>query len=173
MGVVSDIVAGVVGVGGLLFGWTERQRTEKHERTLTDLGAARDVIEDGAVELHRVAYVLDDLRGPRTKTLDVVRTELSDFGKHFDEVSERLKVRLGPDHDVTRAFVGAANATLEIFRAVGMIRDEPPAEEPHVRRQVRQYKQDQRDRIDAERERFDQHRNEFIQAAAHLAAVKV
>lgn len=173
VGVVSDIVAGVVGIGGLAFGWRERQRTLEHERTLADLEAARVVIEEGAIALHRVAYILDDLRGPTSRKREDVRERLREFGERFDELSERLKVRLGPDHEVTRKLVGANEAVLEIFRALSMMGLEEPAEEAHVRRDIAQFMDKQRERIDTARERFDAHRKEFIAAGARLAAVKL
>src|SRR5215207_3440296 len=52
---------------------------------------------------------------------------------------ERLNVRLGPDHEITRKLLGADEAVLDIFRALGVMRLEEPAEEPDVRREVRRF----------------------------------
>lgn len=171
--VLPDIITASVGIGGLAFGWRERSRTLEHERTLVDLEAARTVIEEGAITLHRVAYVLDDLRGPTSIKREEVRARLRDFGQRFDELSERLKVRLGPEHEVTREFVEADEAVLDMFRALSLMGLEEPAEVEHARRDATQFMEQQRERINVSRNRFDAHRTEFIAAAARLAAVKL
>jgi hypothetical protein len=161
------------GLGAWRFGWRERGRTLEHERRINDVGAVRDVIEEGAVALHRDAYTLDDLRGPSSRSREDVYAALREFGQRYDELSERMRVRLGPEHEVTRKFVGAGEAVLDIFRALGLMGHEEPAEEEWVRRDVARFMDEQWQRIDAAYERFDQHSKEFIAAAARLAAAKL
>ena len=149
---------------------SERLGTQlEHERRMADLAAVRDVVEEGAVHLHRVAYVLDDVRSHLMSKLDEWHAKLTEFGERYDELSERMKVRLGPDHEVTREFVGAGESVLDIYRAIGMIRLEPPAEEAHVRVDRQNAINEQRQRITNARERFDTHRAGFIDAAARTA----
>src|SRR4051794_14043111 len=115
---ISESGPYVVALGGLAFGGWQAQQRLAQERTLSDLEAARDVIEDGAVYLHRVSYAFD--RARREVNDDVARAHatLAEIGPTFDEVSERLKVRLKPGHEVTRKFEDAVEAGLDATRAI-------------------------------------------------------
>jgi hypothetical protein len=119
--VVSVIVSGVLGLGGLAFGWWNRWLSVRHDRTLADLAAVRDVIERGAIHLHRVAYALDPVKLDLEANAIEAHAALGPLGRDYDELVERLKVRLGRDHEVVREFAGANEATVDAFRAVGRV----------------------------------------------------
>jgi hypothetical protein len=146
------------------------------DRTLADLAAVRDVIERGAVHLHLVAYALDrskqDLEGNAGRTY----SELDKLGREYDELVERLKVRLGPDHDAVREFVDANAATLDAYRAIERV---VKLHLPHIEQggsganQARTLLDNDRARLTDARERFDSHRTAFIEAAARTAGAKL
>jgi hypothetical protein len=75
-------------------------------------------------------------------------------------VVERLKVRLGPEHEVTRELADADDATLDAFRAVGRVVN------PHLpqiergglaAKQAMRLLERDREVLSAARERFDRH----------------
>ena len=84
--------------------------------TLADLAAVRSVIEDGAVHLHHVAYTLDEIKGRIQSGAPEERVKLEAHGRIYDELCERMKVRLGPTDEVTLHFLAADEAVLEIYR---------------------------------------------------------
>jgi hypothetical protein len=133
----------------------------------------RAVIEEGAIHLHRVAYALDDTKSGLMRKLDEIHATIEQIGQHHDELVERMKVRLGPDHEVTRKFLGANEATLDVYRALGAIRLEETAEEAYVRADVARVIKEQRERIAEARARFDVHRREYIDAAARTAGARL
>jgi len=49
------------------------------------------------------------------------RESLVPLGVAYDEICERIKVRLGRRHDVTRAYVAAGVASLDVSRAVDRV----------------------------------------------------
>jgi hypothetical protein len=170
--VVSVIVSGVVGIGGLAFGWWNRWLSVRHDRTLADLAAVRDVIERGAIHLHQVAYALDPVKLDLEGNAREAHAALGPLGREYDELVERLKVRLGPEHQVVREFAGANEATLDAFRAVGRVVN---LHLPHIERgglaanRASELLDRDRDKLDEARERFDRHRIRFIDAAARTA----
>jgi hypothetical protein len=170
---ITDAGPYVVGLGGLFFGWRQGSRTEGHERTLADLAATREVIEQGAIHLHHIAYALDDVKQNLVGKAEAAHEELKVLGRTYDELVERMKVRLGPEHEVTRKFVGADEAVLEAYRALEMIVLEPPADEPSAQRERHAAIDQQRQRVTAARDRFDVHRREFIDAAARTGGAKL
>jgi septation ring formation regulator EzrA len=172
----SEIGATLLGLGGLAFGWRERGRTFEHERTLSDLAAVRDVIEEGAVYLHRVAYALDlvnqDLLGNATEA----NAKLAKLGMTYDEISERLKVRLAPHHEVTQKFVGTVEAALEATQVVQRVvvlhlRNLEKGES--AAKQVMTLVEKDRAVLTSARSRFDAHRREFIDAGARTAGANL
>jgi hypothetical protein len=115
---IAEIGAVAVGLGGLAFGWTQSRQTIGQQRTLADLAATRDVLEASAVHLHRIAYVLNDVKLDLPRNARAAGATLAGLGKSYDELSERVKVRLGPDHEATREFVAAGSAALNMWRAI-------------------------------------------------------
>ena len=171
------IVSGIVGIGGLAFGFWNRWLSVAHDRTLADLAAVRDVIEQGAIHLHRVAYVLDPVRQDLEGNAKTAHAALEPLGREYDELVERMKVRLGPGHEVTREFEAANQATLDAFRAVQrVVRLHLPrierGDEVGVRQATKLLDKD-RDVLTEARERFDDHRRLFIDAAASTAGAKL
>ena len=166
----------LVGLGGLAFGAWQAQQRLSHDRTLVDLASAREVCEDGAIYLHRVAYALDPAKQDVIGRGAESYAEVSVLGKQYDEVSERMKVRLGTDHEVTRPFVGAGEAALDATRALDRIVNLhlPSLErgDELVAKQV-QPLLDQAEQVVTEaRARFDSHRSQFIEAASRSFGTK-
>jgi hypothetical protein len=157
---------------------SERLRTQlEHDRQVADLEAVREVVEEGAIRLHRVAYALDpvkqDLEGNARKAL----AALEPLGRDSDELVERMKVRLGQDRDLAREFESANEATLDAFRAVQrvVVLHLPHIErgtEPGVRQATKLLERD-RNVLTNARERLDGHRAEFIDAAARTVGANL
>ena len=172
MSAISELAAGVVGIGGLAFGWKQSTLRLGQDRTLADLAAVRDVIDLGAIHLHRVAYALDPVKLDLERHAVQAHTTLGPLGRDYDELVERLKVRLGPEHEVTRELADADDATLDAFRAVGRVVN---LHLPQIERggldakQAMRLLEKDREMLSAARERFDRHRDLFIAAAARTA----
>jgi hypothetical protein len=171
---ITEIGATLVGLGGLLFGWTQSTRTLGQQRTLADLAATRDVLEAGAIHLHHVAYALDPVQVDLITNAKTTRETLAKLGKDYDELSERMKVRLHPDHETTREFVSASQEALDAWRAV----DRTVA--LHLRHlagegasQAHGALERERLNLVATRLRFDEHRRLFIDAAARTAGARL
>jgi hypothetical protein len=174
--VISEIVAGIVGIGGLAFGWKQSTLRLGQERTLADLAAVRDVIEQGAIHLHRVAYALDPVKLDLEANAREAHAALEPLGREYDELVERLNVRLGPDHEVVREFAGANDATLDAFPAVQRV---VKLHLQHIEsgglaaKQATVLLDKDRDVLTAARERFDRHRGLFIDSGARTAGGKL
>jgi hypothetical protein len=173
----SVIVSGIVGIGGLAFGFWNRWLSVAHDRTLTDLAAVRDVLEQGAINLHRVAYALDPVQQDLQSNAKATHAALETLGREYDEFVERMKVRLGPVHEVTREFEAANQATLDAFRSVQRV---VVLHLPHIDRgdevgvrQATKLLDKDRDVLTEARERFDEHRRLSIDAAARTAGAKL
>jgi hypothetical protein len=171
---IAEVGATLVGLGGLAFGWRQSTLSLGHQRTLADLAATRDLLERGAVHLHRVAYALDPVKQDLVGNAEKARTVLADLGVEYDEVSERLKVRLCPDHEATRTYVGAGEAFLEAWRAVDRV---AVLHLPHVQGHgaTQAMKLIDKDTVvlATARERFDEHRRDFIDAACRTAGARL
>ena len=166
----------LVGLGGLAFGAWQAQQRLTHDRTIVDLASARDVCEDGAIYLHRVAYALDPAKQDIIGRASESYVEMSELGKRYDEVSERMKVRLGPDHNVTRPFVGAGEAALDATRALERIvkLHLPQMESGNelAAKQVEPLVDRDEQVVTNARSRFDAHRSQFIEAASRSFGTK-
>jgi hypothetical protein len=177
---VAIIVPGVVAVAAILATWHQHLRGRTHERELADLANVRDVLDEAAVALHRVAYVLDDVRSYLTQYggVSFFKTDngtttyelLGSQGRDLDALVERLSVRFGAEHDVVTAFSEADGAVLRIWRAAGLLRQEPESDgHAGAARQIRALNNEKEQAIRVEREEFDGARKRFV-AAAHDAA---
>lgn len=178
--IATSSVAGLSIAANLL----QHARTLKHERQLTDLGHVRDVLDDAAVLLHRIAYILDSVRmaliqTPMTFFEDEKRAQtyrvLRRSGEECDALRERLTIRLGEDHDAVSAFTKLDSAVLEIFRCLDLIRfeTETPPDPGSATSQVRGIVERKRDEIDQYRAAFDGHRAEFMRAAHGAAGARL
>jgi hypothetical protein len=155
----------------------------KHERELHDLDNVRNVLDDAAELLHRIAYVLDNVQlgltqygagffkdEKRVATYD----KLEQVGREADGLRARLAVRLRVDHEVVKAFTEANEAVLAIYRALGMIRFESdPPPDPTAEKQVREIIDAERDKITAGRKSFDKRRDDFMNAASRTAGARL
>jgi hypothetical protein len=112
------IMTGAVGLAGIGYAWWNRWVSLLHDRTLSDLAAVRDVIEEGAIYLHRVSYAFDRARREMNDDVERAHAALVEIGPTYDEISERLKVRLAPHHEVAQKFAGAVEAGLDAARAI-------------------------------------------------------
>ena len=181
---VSVVASSTVAVAAIGAAWLQHRAGLKHERTVVDLNNVRDVLDEAALALHRISYVLDDLRSRLTQHRPILffdsddGTELyrrlGDHGEVLDALLERVSVRLGRDHDVAKALSAADGAFLKIYRAVGLLRLEALADESEAaRRQVDRIEREQVEKVGLTRERFDQARESFIGAAQRLAGARL
>lgn len=181
---ISVIASSTVAVAAIGATWLQHRATLRHERTVVDLDNVRAVLDEAAVKLHRVAYVLDDLRSKLTQHRPVrfaqseegteLYRRLGDRGQELDVLLERMSVRLGRDHDVSKALSAAEGAFLKIYRAVGLLRLEDPGDGGEAaERQIREFERKQVEKVGLNRERFDQAREWFIEAAKNLAGARL
>jgi hypothetical protein len=112
------IMTGAVGLAGIGYAWWNRWVSMLHDRTLSDLAAVRDVIEEGAIYLHRVSYAFDRAQREMNDDVERAHAALVEIGPTYDEIAERLKVRLEPHHEVAQKFAGAVEAGLDAARAI-------------------------------------------------------
>lgn len=177
---VAIVVSGAVAVAAIIATWHQHSRGLGHERKLADLASVRDLLDEAAVALHRVTYVLDDVRSSLTqyggvrffKTDDGTTTyeQLGEHGRELDALLERLSVRLGPEHEAVSAFKAADEAVLQVWRAAGLLRLEPESDgDEAASRQIERLNNEKRDAIEGDRGAFDAARERFV-AAAHGAA---
>jgi hypothetical protein len=94
--VISEVLAGIVGIGGLAFGCKQSTpRLAKSGRSPT-WPRVRDVIERSAIQLHRVDYMLDPVKQDLEGNAREGYAALGQLGREYDELVTRVKVRLGP-----------------------------------------------------------------------------
>jgi hypothetical protein len=90
--------------------WKQR-RGFRHARSMADLENVRELLDEAAVALHRADYARYSVAVGRIRQgeylwerePDVVEKVVT-AGVALDELSERLAVRLGPDHEVVTHF---------------------------------------------------------------------
>jgi hypothetical protein len=170
MSAISEIGSTLIGLGGLTLAWRSTTRTFAHERTLADLAAVRDVLEEGAIYLHRASYALDlvklDLQGNAPR----VHARLNEIFVTCDEILERLKVRLKRQHRATVEFSAAVEATRKAAQVVQRVVDLhlPNLEKggDSAIKQVTAQLDDAGAELMQWRSDFDAHREAFIDAAA-------
>jgi hypothetical protein len=180
---ITEVGPIAIGLGGLAFGWAQSTRTLGQQRTLAEgavaqqrtLAGTRDVLEGGAIYLHRIAYALDPVKRDLVRNAKDSRLALEELGKDADEASERMKVRLGPEHETTLEFVAAGEAALEAWRAVDrvVVLHLPRLKGEAIPRQVSDLLERDRVALDVARGQFDEHRIAFIDAAARTAGANL
>lgn len=175
---IAIAVPNLVAIVAIVAGWTQQARTLAAQRKLTDLENVRTVLDDAAVVLHEAAYALDDARSHLTQYgsgffRDEERAKpyhaLWHVGQELDVLLERLSIRFGRDHEVTRAFRDADDALLAIYRKLGVLRLEADADTEDGRRQLHQFVNEVRAETEGSREEFDTGRRAFIDAAQGTA----
>lgn len=172
---ISSAAVALATIGASLL----RQRsTLRQARQLADLQSVRVILDEAAAALHEVEYVLNDFRSSLARLGYAfaqadegsdVDTRLINCGRTLDRLLERLKIRLGPNHAAVLAFAAADESVLEIHRALGPMRAH--RERPQSSRRDEGRLDEQRDRVAAERDRFDAMRSEFIITAQSAAGV--
>jgi hypothetical protein len=181
---VSVIASSTVAVAAIAATWFQHRAGLKHEREVVDLDNVRDVLDDAAVALHRIAYVLDDVRSrlvtnrPAPFFHSGEGTELfkrlGNHGEALDALVERVSVRLGREHEVAKALSAADGAFLKIYRAAGALRLESLDDDSEAaRRQIEKIEQEKKEAIGLNRERFDKGREWFIASAHRLAGARL
>ena len=133
---------------------------------------------EASAALHRTEYALDDalstLRAWGAAFFEDRQREgpyqaLEDVGREGDLLKGTLRILFGPEHPVALAFDHANAAALDAFRALGLIKMEPPAERGTPERgEIREWADGQRERVETARENFRIAQEEFV-AAAHAA----
>ena len=169
------LAANVVALGAVGAGLWQNRETLMTQRRLADLDNVRGLLEEAAVALHRAAYVLDEVRTQVTQHTPgffksergtEVFADLGERGKDQDALVERLRVRFGRSHAVATAFERADEAFLDIYRAAGSARIEPDSDgSPAANDMIRDFHDKIRSRLKEQRDRFDEARNDFIDAA--------
>ncbi len=136
------------------------------------------LFQNAAVALTAMAAVLDSIRLGLTQYgqsfFDAERPraafqDLETEGAELDKLLSRLKVAPGVPPAASAAFEEAAEATLEIYRALCSVRRERPEHESldlYARAQVRKYFEEDVARITRAREEFDAARASFEGAAS-------
>ncbi len=165
----------------------QRHSSRKHDRERHDLDAVRAILNDKAVALHRIAYALNDVRSHLTQHGDSFFTsphggergeeifeELQSVGRDADVVVERLAVRFGRRAAVTEAFTKADDATLEISRALGLLRMESaPDGSSAAERYLAESMTKTRAKLKEQRAYFNDAREAFIVEAVNLAGARL
>lgn len=181
--VIAIVVPNLVAATAIVVGWRQQVRALEAERKLSDLSNVRTVLDDAAVALHTAAYALDEARSNlvpygRGFFNDEEREKpyhaLSQAGRELDVLlDERLSIRFGRDHDVTRAFRGADEALLAIYRKLALVKLEPNAETEDARHQLRSFLGEVRRETVELRETFDAERRSFTDAAQRRAGAQL
>jgi hypothetical protein len=180
-------LANVVAAVSIVVGWKSHGRELQHARRLTDLESVRTILDEAAVALHRTKYSVDDVglrlvqQGPQGffKAADGVKLyeDFTNAGKELDALLPRLKIQFDRHSDggIVDSFEGATEATLEIFRALGRIRLEQPAEagDQAAQQQVRKLLREDQKAIEEHRKIFDSQRERFFQAAQRTAGANL
>lgn len=176
--IVSVAVSGTVALAAILAQLWQQRKGFEHDRKLSDLDSVRGVMAEAAAVLHRMEYALDDanaaLRGWGAEFFENEEREapyraLASVGREADMHKGTLRILFGPEHPVALAFDASTAATLDGYRALWMIKMEPPAEQgTPERREVRQFVEEQRERLETARENFRIAQDEFV-AVAHAA----
>ncbi|HKI86227.1 MAG TPA: hypothetical protein VKA53_05745 [Thermoanaerobaculia bacterium] len=176
---VAVVATSAVALATIGSQFLQQRRGHKHDRELSDLASVRGDMAEAAAVLHRMEYALDDaLRSLRAWGVAFFEDEereapyktLERVGREADVLRGRLRILFGPDHAVALAFDEANTAMLDAFRALWMVKMEPPAEQGTLeRRESAQWVRDQGVKVVAARERFGLAQEQFT-AAAHSAA---
>jgi hypothetical protein len=176
---VSVISSGVVALAAIANAGYQQNRGRAHDRELSDLEAVRSALAEAAAVLHRSEYALDDalstLRAWGAAFFeDEERAKpyfrLEEIGREADLLKGRLRILFGPTHPVALRFDDANTAMLDAFRALGMIKVEPPAERgTPEREEIRGWAKEQRERMETAHKNFGIAQGQFIEAA-HVAA---
>jgi hypothetical protein len=179
------IALGAVGVAvcGNWVTWKLGLRRFTHERDLDDRQVTGESLEAAAVELHEVAYLLDDIRaGLRGRPLSYFHIELGEeafeqlerAGRGIDERSERLCIRL-KDAPPATTFERIKETTLALYRLAWRIRDETRdlPDPGDAKEQLRDFVRDKRSEMEGLREQFDRQREDFRTAAYGAVGVRL
>jgi hypothetical protein len=181
---IAIVAPSAVAITAIIVGWKQHEGTVAQQRQLADLDNVRGVLDDAAALLHRVAYVLEEVRvglsaygGGFFKDEQRVETyrKLERCGQECDALRERLAVRLGRDHEAVQTFTHTDDAALAIYRALGLIRLEvdPPPDPGAGAQEVAKFVRQQRDEIVEHRATFDKRREDFMDAAHRTAGAQL
>jgi hypothetical protein len=173
---ISTLASGTVAVAAISAGILQHRSSLRFD----EKESVRVVLDEAAVALHETEYALNNVRFTltqygraffETEERSKPYRDLDVAGKQLDRLLERLKIRLGRDHDAVESFSAAGEAALEIYRAIQLIKLEPEAMpgDENTERRIAEFVKEQRDRTIAEREKFDSKRGEFIDAAQQTA----
>jgi hypothetical protein len=177
------LAANGVAICAIGAGWWQNRDSLGNQRRLADLAHVRGLLDDAAIALHGAAYILDEVRSQVTQHTPAffksekgteVFVDLGRCGRDLDALLERLRVRLGSEHQAVLCFTRAAGALLDIYRACGLARHEPdPNGSPAAAHAIDKFHAETRERLLNQRERFDEARVAFIAAAHAIAGVQL
>ena len=185
--IAAIVVPALVAGAAIVFGWLQHRGRAEQDRRLVDLENVRTVLDEAAIALHQVAYVLDDVRSfgahggvsfRQTAEGDEAFTKLERLGKDLDMLVERLAIRLDEDVDIVRSFKIADVAVLSVYRALEALPLEPPGSpfDPPgspVSAEQRRLNDEKRAKVDREIEVFEVARSKFMAAARKTAGARI
>jgi hypothetical protein len=176
--IAAIVIPALVAGAAIVFGWLQHRGRAEQDRGLVDLENVRTVLDEAAIALHQVAYVLDDVRSflaqhggvsvRQTDEGNEAFTKLGRLGKDLDVLVERLAIRFDDNTEIVRSFKVADATVLSVYRALALLRPESPSDgSPVSAEQARRLNDEKRAEIDRDIGVFEVARS---MAAAHQTA---
>lgn len=174
----------VVAITAIIIGWRQHHDTLEQQRKLADLENVRGVLDDAAELLHRIEYVLRDLRiglavsGPdffdREKHNEAYRA-LERCHEEGAALRARLAVRLGGDHEAVETFADAREATIAIYGALGLLqlKVDLAADRETSAEDMTRIATEQLEKVSEQIRTYDQRRTDFMAAAQRTAGAEL
>jgi hypothetical protein len=178
--IVSVALSSLIALAAIASGVWEHREGRKHERGIADRESVRDTLAETAAILHRAEYAIDDLHvtllqhgsmmfDPAHPERVKCKDDLEETGRELDLAVGRLRIHLGPKSNVTAALEEADAALLDAFRALGLIRLEDPEGEGRRAQRIETVNDEQRERIERDRDDFKAAQARFVERAHAVA----
>jgi hypothetical protein len=172
-GTVVVGIAGLITTGGsaIWLRWLDNHRHTRqlaHERALADREELRRLLDEAAGLTRRAMWLHREVpelyRAPFPKVSDVIQ-QMKQFGEEVALMTGRLALRLGHDHEVTRAY----DTTVDIYRRM-LEQVQAGLPEGYVRIAIRRKRTAERtgDVLDDVEPEFVAARRKFIEAAQSI-----
>jgi hypothetical protein len=184
-GEISALVSGAVAITAIVAGEYRHRSSLRHTRELADLDNVRDVLDEVVVVLHEMEYLLNEIRVEISEhglsffelpDRVAIYDEFTQVGIRLDRHLERLKIRLGSDHESVTALEAASRAAISIHHSLKLIKLEnhkPALRDEDALNELRAFFGQQRKVIAAERKQFDVAHSDFVAKAQRAAGVKL
>jgi hypothetical protein len=178
--IVSVALSSLIALAAIAAGVWEHRKGREHERGIADRESVRDTLAETAAILHRAEYAIDDLHvtllqhgstmfDPAHPERVKCKDDLEETGRELDLAVGRLRILLGPKSSVTAALEEADAALLDAFRALGLIRLEDPEGEGRRAQRIESVNDEQRERIERDRDDFKAAQARFVERAHAVA----